>query len=116
MFLAIWGLRGRHFTFDTPFLDSTTQQEAHSTITLLGRNGSVFFCGAIGAGKTYRMLGTMEYTTMMAFVTYLMSLKQIQGYKCYRLRSSMLRHRQINGIMGNAQGFKNSNMLLNWKK
>lgn len=76
----------------------------------------MFFCGAIGVGKTYRMLGTMEYTTMMAFVTYLMSLKQIQGYKCYRLRSSMLRHRKINGIIDNAQEFINSNMLLNWKK
>ncbi|KAK2997662.1 hypothetical protein RJ639_026454 [Escallonia herrerae] len=33
---------------------------------LQGRNGSVFFYGAIGAGKTYTMLGTMENPGLMA--------------------------------------------------
>ncbi|KAK3003450.1 hypothetical protein RJ639_018210 [Escallonia herrerae] len=32
---------------------------------LQGRNGSVFFYGAIGAGKTYTMLGTMENPGLM---------------------------------------------------
>ncbi|KAK3001018.1 hypothetical protein RJ639_021089, partial [Escallonia herrerae] len=32
---------------------------------LQGRNRSVFFYGAIGAGKTYTMLGTMENPGLM---------------------------------------------------
>ncbi|OVA10198.1 Kinesin [Macleaya cordata] len=71
-YLRLKRLRGRHFTFDASFPDSTTQQEVYSTTTaelvegvLQGRNGSVFCYGATGAGKTYTMLGTMENPGVM---------------------------------------------------
>ncbi|KAK4750786.1 hypothetical protein SAY87_004268 [Trapa incisa] len=65
-YLRLKRLRGRHFTFDASFPDTTTQQEVYFTTTadlvesvLQGRNGSVFCYGATGAGKTYTMVGTM---------------------------------------------------------
>ncbi|XP_043718362.1 kinesin-like protein KIN-8A isoform X2 [Telopea speciosissima] len=71
-YLRLKRLRGRHFTFDASFPDSTTQQGVYSTTTaelveavLQGRNGSVFCYGATGAGKTYTMLGTVENPGVM---------------------------------------------------
>ncbi|XP_031405575.1 kinesin-like protein KIN-8A [Punica granatum] len=71
-YLRLKRLKGRHFTFDASFPDSTTQQEVYSTTTadlveavLQGKNGSVFCYGATGAGKTYTMLGTMENPGVM---------------------------------------------------
>ncbi|KAK7265039.1 hypothetical protein RJT34_32655 [Clitoria ternatea] len=71
-YLRLNRLRGRHFTFDAAFPDSSTQQEVYSTTTselveavLQGRNGSVFCYGATGAGKTYTMLGTVENPGVM---------------------------------------------------
>uniref|UniRef100_A0A5B7AFY4 Kinesin-like protein n=1 Tax=Davidia involucrata TaxID=16924 RepID=A0A5B7AFY4_DAVIN len=71
-YLRLKRVRGRHFTFDASFPDSTTQQEVYSTTTaelveavLQGRNGSVFCYGATGAGKTYTMLGTVENPGVM---------------------------------------------------
>lgn len=71
-YLRLKRLRGRHFTFDASFNDSTTQKEVYSTTTaelveavLQGRNGSVFCYGATGAGKTYTMLGTIENPGVM---------------------------------------------------
>ncbi|KAK6921098.1 Kinesin motor domain, partial [Dillenia turbinata] len=71
-YLRLKRLRGRHFTFDASFSDSTSQQEVYSTTTaelveavLQGRNGSVFCYGATGAGKTYTMLGTEESPGVM---------------------------------------------------
>ncbi|KAI8528724.1 hypothetical protein RHMOL_Rhmol12G0169600 [Rhododendron molle] len=71
-YLRLKRLRGRHFTFDASFPDSTTQLEVYSTTTaelveavLEGRNGSVFCYGATGAGKTYTMLGTVENPGVM---------------------------------------------------
>ncbi|KAF9626061.1 hypothetical protein IFM89_030729 [Coptis chinensis] len=71
-YLRLKRLRGRHFTFDASFPDSTSQQEVYSTTTadlvegvLQGKNGSVFCYGATGAGKTYTMLGTMENPGVM---------------------------------------------------
>ncbi|GAV85410.1 Kinesin domain-containing protein [Cephalotus follicularis] len=71
-YLRLKRLRGRHFTFDASFPDSTTQHEVYSTTTselveavLQGRNGSVFCYGATGAGKTYTMLGTLENPGVM---------------------------------------------------
>lgn len=71
-YLRLKRLRGRHFTFDASFPDSTSQQEVYTTTTaelveavLQGRNGSVFCYGATGAGKTYTMLGTMENPGVM---------------------------------------------------
>lgn len=71
-YLRLKRVRGRHFTFDSSFPDSTTQQEVYSTTTadlveavLQGRNGSVFCYGATGAGKTYTMLGTTENPGVM---------------------------------------------------
>ncbi|KAL5751390.1 hypothetical protein ACOSP7_025993 [Xanthoceras sorbifolium] len=71
-YLRLKRLRGRHFTFDASFPDSTTQQDVYSTTTselveavLQGRNGSVFCYGATGAGKTYTMLGTVENPGVM---------------------------------------------------
>ncbi|KAJ7956561.1 Kinesin-like protein [Quillaja saponaria] len=65
-YLRLKRVRGRHFTFDASFPETTTQQEVYSTTTaelveavLQGRNGSVFCYGATGAGKTYTMLGTL---------------------------------------------------------
>ncbi|KAL3512310.1 hypothetical protein ACH5RR_025027 [Cinchona calisaya] len=71
-YLRLKRLRGRHFTFDASFPDSTTQQEVYFTTTaelveavLQGKNGSVFCYGATGAGKTYTMLGTTENPGVM---------------------------------------------------
>ncbi|CAK9139309.1 unnamed protein product [Ilex paraguariensis] len=71
-YLRLKRLRGRHFTFDASFPDSTSQQEVYSMTTaelveavLQGRNGSVFCYGATGAGKTYTMLGTVENPGVM---------------------------------------------------
>ncbi|KAF9671398.1 hypothetical protein SADUNF_Sadunf12G0043300 [Salix dunnii] len=71
-YLRLKRLRGRHFTFDAAFPDSTSQKEVYSTTTadlleqvLQGRNGSVFCYGATGAGKTYTMLGTVENPGVM---------------------------------------------------
>ncbi|XP_027168312.1 kinesin-like protein KIN-8A isoform X1 [Coffea eugenioides] len=71
-YLRLKRLRGRHFTFDASFPDSTTQQEVYFTTTaelveavLQGKNGSVFCYGATGAGKTYTMLGTVENPGVM---------------------------------------------------
>ncbi|XP_058088069.1 kinesin-like protein KIN-8A isoform X2 [Magnolia sinica] len=71
-YLRLKRVRGRHFTFDASFPDSTTQQEVYSTTTsdlveavLQGRNGTVFCYGATGAGKTYTMLGTVENPGVM---------------------------------------------------
>ncbi|KAG8387992.1 hypothetical protein BUALT_Bualt02G0078700 [Buddleja alternifolia] len=71
-YLRLKRLRGRHFTFDASFPDSTTQQQVYSKTTaelveavLGGRNGSVFCYGATGAGKTYTMLGTVENPGVM---------------------------------------------------
>ncbi|CAK9330018.1 unnamed protein product [Citrullus colocynthis] len=71
-YLRLKRLRGRHFTFDASFPDTTNQQEVYSTTTaelveavLQGRNGSVFCYGATGAGKTYTMLGTVENPGVM---------------------------------------------------
>uniref|UniRef100_A0A1J3IFN5 Kinesin-like protein n=5 Tax=Noccaea caerulescens TaxID=107243 RepID=A0A1J3IFN5_NOCCA len=71
-YLRLKRLRVRHFTFDSSFPETTTQQEVYSTTTgdlveavLEGRNGSVFCYGATGAGKTYTMLGTVENPGVM---------------------------------------------------
>ncbi|KAL1197321.1 Kinesin-like protein KIN-8A [Cardamine amara subsp. amara] len=71
-YLRMKRLRVRHFTFDSSFPETTTQQEVYSTTTgdlveavLEGRNGSVFCYGATGAGKTYTMLGTVENPGVM---------------------------------------------------
>ncbi|WOH03469.1 hypothetical protein DCAR_0622867 [Daucus carota subsp. sativus] len=71
-YLRLKRLRGRHFTFDASFPDTSTQLEVYSTSTaelveaiLQGRNGSVFCYGATGAGKTYTMLGTLENPGVM---------------------------------------------------
>lgn len=71
-YLRLKRLRGRHFTFDASFPDSTSQHEVYSRTTadlveavLQGRNGSVFCYGATGAGKTYTMLGTIENPGVM---------------------------------------------------
>ncbi|KAK3040198.1 hypothetical protein RJ639_028910, partial [Escallonia herrerae] len=71
-YLRLKRLRGRHFTFDASFPDTSAQQEVYSTTTaelveavLQGRNGSVFCYGATGAGKTYTMLGTVENPGVM---------------------------------------------------
>lgn len=71
-YLRLKRLRGRHFTFDSSFPDSTTQQEVYTTTTaelvedvLQGKNGSVFCYGATGAGKTHTMLGTVENPGVM---------------------------------------------------
>ncbi|KAG7021591.1 Kinesin-like protein KIN-8A, partial [Cucurbita argyrosperma subsp. argyrosperma] len=71
-YLRLKRLRGRHFTFDASFPDTTNQKEVYSTTTaevvegvLQGRNGSVFCYGATGAGKTYTMLGTVENPGVM---------------------------------------------------
>ncbi|XP_010539991.1 PREDICTED: kinesin-like protein KIN-8A [Tarenaya hassleriana] len=71
-YLRLKRLRGRHFTFDASFPETTTQQEVYSTTTsalveavLQGRNGSVFCYGATGAGKTYTMLGTVDNPGVM---------------------------------------------------
>ncbi|KAK8690769.1 hypothetical protein V6N13_074295 [Hibiscus sabdariffa] len=66
-YLRLKRLKGRHFSFDASFSESTTQHEVYSSTTaelveavLQGQNGSVFCYGATGAGKTYTMLGTLE--------------------------------------------------------
>ncbi|XP_021286238.1 kinesin-like protein KIN-8A isoform X2 [Herrania umbratica] len=71
-YLRLKRLRGRHFTFDASFPDSTSQHEVYTTTTadlveavLQGRNGSVFCYGATGAGKTYTMLGTVDNPGVM---------------------------------------------------
>ncbi|KAL9239432.1 hypothetical protein vseg_013755 [Gypsophila vaccaria] len=71
-YLRLKRLRGRHFSFDACFPESSTQFEVYSTSTadlieavLQGRNGSVFCYGATGAGKTYTMLGTVESPGVM---------------------------------------------------
>ncbi|OMO63850.1 hypothetical protein COLO4_32193 [Corchorus olitorius] len=71
-YLRLKRLRGRHFTFDALFPDSTSQHEVYTTTTaelveavLQGRNGSVFCYGATGAGKTYTMLGTVDNPGVM---------------------------------------------------
>ncbi|KZV21715.1 hypothetical protein F511_02873 [Dorcoceras hygrometricum] len=71
-YLRLKRVRGRHFTFDASFPESTNQQEVYCTTTeelveavLQGRNGSVFCYGATGAGKTYTMLGTVENPGVM---------------------------------------------------
>ncbi|XP_022736837.1 kinesin-like protein KIN-8A [Durio zibethinus] len=71
-YLRLKRLRGRHFTFDASFPDSTGQHEVYTTTTaelveavLQGRNGSVFCYGATGAGKTYTMLGTVDNPGVM---------------------------------------------------
>ncbi|XP_074277990.1 kinesin-like protein KIN-8A [Silene latifolia] len=71
-YLRLKRLRGRHFTFDSSFPESSTQLEVYSATTadlveavLQGRNGSVFCYGATGAGKTYTMLGTVENPGVM---------------------------------------------------
>ncbi|KAK1427255.1 hypothetical protein QVD17_15938 [Tagetes erecta] len=71
-YLRLKRLRGRHFTFDAAFPDSSSQLEVYSTSTselveavLQGRNGSVFCYGATGAGKTFTMLGTVESPGVM---------------------------------------------------
>ncbi|XP_047313170.1 kinesin-like protein KIN-8A [Impatiens glandulifera] len=71
-YLRLKRVRGRHFTFDASFPDSTSQQQVYAASTselvdavLHGRNGSVFCYGATGAGKTYTMLGTMENPGVM---------------------------------------------------
>ncbi|KAJ8772179.1 hypothetical protein K2173_027356 [Erythroxylum novogranatense] len=71
-YLRLKRLRGRHFSFDASFPDSSSQLEVYSTTTaelvegvLQGRNGSVFCYGATGAGKTYTMLGTIENPGVM---------------------------------------------------
>ncbi|CAI9113464.1 OLC1v1014070C2 [Oldenlandia corymbosa var. corymbosa] len=71
-YLRLKRVRGRHFTFDSAFPDSTTQLEVYSTTTaelveavLQGKNGSVFCYGATGAGKTHTMLGTVENPGVM---------------------------------------------------
>ncbi|KAL4559376.1 hypothetical protein LXL04_031514 [Taraxacum kok-saghyz] len=71
-YLRLKRLRGRHFTFDASFPDSSSQVEVYSTSTselveavLQGRNGSVFCYGATGAGKTFTMLGTAENPGVM---------------------------------------------------
>ncbi|CAI9266883.1 unnamed protein product [Lactuca saligna] len=71
-YLRLKRLRGRHFTFDASFPDSSSQHEVYSTSTselveavLQGRNGSVFCYGATGAGKTFTMLGTAENPGVM---------------------------------------------------
>ncbi|KAI3991795.1 hypothetical protein MKX01_038193 [Papaver californicum] len=71
-YLRLKKLRGRHFTFDASFPDSTPQQDVYSSTTaelvegvLQGKNGSVFCYGATGAGKTYTMLGTMDNPGVM---------------------------------------------------
>ncbi|KAI3884471.1 hypothetical protein MKX03_034811 [Papaver bracteatum] len=71
-YLRLKRLRGRHFTFDASFPDSTPQQDVYSSTTaelvegvLQGKNGSVFCYGATGAGKTYTMLGTMDNPGVM---------------------------------------------------
>ncbi|KAK8652296.1 hypothetical protein V6N13_061317 [Hibiscus sabdariffa] len=71
-YLRLKRLKGRHFSFDASFPDSTTQYEVYSTTTaelveavLQGQNGSVFCYGATGAGKTYTMLGTLESPGVM---------------------------------------------------
>lgn len=71
-YLRLKRLRGRHFTFDASFPDSSSQFEVYSTSTselveavLQGRNGSVFCYGATGAGKTFTMLGTAENPGVM---------------------------------------------------
>ncbi|KAK9665246.1 hypothetical protein RND81_14G100100 [Saponaria officinalis] len=65
-YLRLKRLRGRHFSFDASFSESSTQLQVYSITTaelveavLQGRNGSVFCYGATGAGKTYTMLGTV---------------------------------------------------------
>ncbi|KAJ9559980.1 hypothetical protein OSB04_005140 [Centaurea solstitialis] len=71
-YLRLKRLRGRHFTFDASFPDSSSQLEVYSASTsdlveavLQGRNGSVFCYGATGAGKTFTMLGTVENPGVM---------------------------------------------------
>ncbi|KAL6006919.1 Kinesin-like protein KIN-8A [Asimina triloba] len=71
-YLRLKRVRGRHFTFDASFPESTAQQEVYATTTsdlvesvLQGRNGTVFCYGATGAGKTYTMLGTVENPGVM---------------------------------------------------
>ncbi|KAL8225743.1 hypothetical protein R6Q57_018300 [Mikania cordata] len=71
-YLRLKRLRGRHFTFDASFPDSSSQIEVYSTSTselveavLHGRNGSVFCYGATGAGKTFTMLGTIDNPGVM---------------------------------------------------
>nr|XP_043636995.1 kinesin-like protein KIN-8A [Erigeron canadensis] len=71
-YLRLKRLRGRHFTFDASFPDSSSQLDVYSTSTselveavLQGRNGSVFCYGATGAGKTFTMLGTVENPGVM---------------------------------------------------
>ncbi|GAA0141699.1 microtubule binding motor protein [Lithospermum erythrorhizon] len=71
-YLRLKRIRGRHFTFDASFPESTTQLEVYSTTTaelveavLQGRNGSVFCYGATGAGKTHTMLGSVESPGVM---------------------------------------------------
>ncbi|KAF5818072.1 putative plus-end-directed kinesin ATPase [Helianthus annuus] len=71
-YLRLKRLRGRHFTFDAAFPDSSSQLDVYSTSTselveavLQGRNGSVFCYGATGAGKTFTMLGTVENPGVM---------------------------------------------------
>ncbi|XP_078429160.1 ATP binding microtubule motor family protein [Wolffia australiana] len=71
-YLRLKRLRGRHFSFDASFPESTSQQEVYATTAaelvdgvLQGRNGSVFCYGATGAGKTYTMLGTTENPGVM---------------------------------------------------
>ncbi|XP_073059684.1 kinesin-like protein KIN-8A isoform X1 [Primulina eburnea] len=71
-YLRLKRVRGRHFTFDASFPESTNQREVYCTTTeelveavLQGRNGSVFCYGATGAGKTYTMLGTVENPGVM---------------------------------------------------
>ncbi|KAI7727538.1 hypothetical protein M8C21_003842, partial [Ambrosia artemisiifolia] len=71
-YLRLKRLRGRHFTFDAAFPDSSSQLDVYSTSTselveavLQGRNGSVFCYGATGAGKTFTMLGTVDNPGVM---------------------------------------------------
>ncbi|KAL4281598.1 hypothetical protein GQ457_03G018660 [Hibiscus cannabinus] len=71
-YLRLKRLKGRHFSFDASFSESTTQHEVYSSTTaelveavLQGQNGSVFCYGATGAGKTYTMLGTLESPGVM---------------------------------------------------
>ncbi|GJT02570.1 kinesin-like protein KIN-8A [Tanacetum coccineum] len=71
-YLRLKRLRGRHFTFDASFPDTSSQLDVYSTSTselveavLQGRNGSVFCYGATGAGKTFTMLGTVQNPGVM---------------------------------------------------
>ncbi|KAE8658311.1 P-loop containing nucleoside triphosphate hydrolases superfamily protein isoform 1 [Hibiscus syriacus] len=75
-YLRLKRLKGKHFTFDASFPDSSTQYDVYTTTTaelveavLRGRNGSVFCYGATGRQNLYDGIAAAGFTQYRAYST-----------------------------------------------